>query len=434
MNNSITVRRAAAFLTALCIALLCTLTAFADNGELSVLVSGLKKGQTDVSKTPKFSVTFSDNVSSAAVIDANKNCFLLTDSKSNDIPLEVTFTDKPEESPGNRIVTVTPKTVLTPGEAYVFTIKASVTSDSGYRLKSDEIYTFTVAADKQTTSPTTTLPSGTKQSAVTTTTRPAGGNQGSNSSAGTTGRQSATGSGASSAPPVSTRIARSVRGRPSGGNTADKTTKAERTTREITTRETTTRETATRAPETTELYTAPEIETETVTRRIVTRPDIFPEDNPITEDETGLTYNNTTRGYAEPFTEYYDTAPSEYPNLEKYYKEEEPTADNSALPFVIIAEVALIALPVAGLLYLLKRKSSASGAEAFIPQEEAAEEAAGDSEVKQEGNSAEGQDEESEKTDSIRDSEETDEAEEPESPANEKPDESPEEEDSHIDD
>jgi hypothetical protein len=127
-------------------------------------------------------------------------------------------------------------------------------------------------------------------------------------------------------------------------------------------------------------YTRPETTTRYIpeTTRQIIRPTtgIFEETYPEAEEDTGYTYDYRTEAYYEPSTQVLETVPQEYPGIEKYYKEEEPTADNSALPFVIIAEVALIALPVAGLLYLLKRKASSGGAEEFIPQEEAAEDQA----------------------------------------------------------
>lgn len=376
MNKSVTVRRVAALLAAVCIAVLCIIPAFADDGELTCMSSGVTDGQSNVSANPTVTITFSDSVSGASVRSTNTNGFSLTDSRSNEIPLDVRFS----ESDG-RIASVTPRSALTAGETYTFRIKESITSDSGRRLSSEKTIRFTVA-NNQTTSTTATTTARANVS-VTTTTAPAG-SPGSGSSSGTTSRQATTGSAVPSAPPISTRIARSVRGRPSSGGNADKTTKAERTTRAITSRETTTR-----MPETAEIpYTRPETTTryipETVTQIIRPTRNIDEETYPEAEEDTGYTYDYRTEAYYEPPTQILETAPSEYPNLEKYYKEEEPTADNSALPFVIIAEVALIALPVAGLLYLLKRKSSAGGAEAFIPQEEAGEESHGGSDETQE--------------------------------------------------
>lgn len=368
MNKSVTVRRAAALLAAVCIAVLCIIPAFADNGELTCSPS-ISDGQTGVPANPTITVVFSDYVSGASVRSSNAGGFSLTDSNSSEIPIDVKFS----ESDG-RMVAVTPKNALTAGESYTFRIKDSITSDSGYRLSSEKTVKFTVA--QTTTTSTTTTTTTAKANVSITTTTSSSGSPGSGSSAGTTSRQATAGSAVTSAPAISTRIARSVRGRPSSGGSSDKTTKAERTTRETTTRETTTRETTTRMPETV-TYTRPETTTRYIpeTTRQIIRPTmgIFEETYPEAEEDTGYTYDYRTEAYYEPSTQVLETVPQEYPGIEKYYKEEEPTADNSALPFVIIAEVALIALPVAGLLYLLKRKASAGGAEEFIPQEEAAE-------------------------------------------------------------
>lgn len=373
MKKYIMVRRVAALFAALCVALLCTVTAFADDVYLEYRIDGIKNGQTDVSKSPTITLTFSESVVGSTVKENNINSFSLTDSNSAEVPIDVKFPESSNSLYQGKLITVSPKSDLTPGMSYVFTIKDTVTSDSGHRVYSGERVSFTVATGSTTTTTTTTTA---KANVSITTTTSSSGSPGSGSSAGTTSRQATAGSAVTSAPAISTRIARSVRGRPSSGGSSDKTTKAERTTRETTTRETTTRETTTRMPETV-TYTRPETTTRYIpeTTREIIRPTtgIFEETYPEAEEDTGYTYDYRTEAYYEPSTQVLETVPQEYPGIEKYYKEEEPTADNSALPFVIIAEVALIALPVAGLLYLLKRKASAGGAEEFIPQEEAAE-------------------------------------------------------------
>ena len=135
--------------------------------------------------------------------------------------------------------------------------------------------------------------------------------------------------------------------------------------------------------ETTEEYTYPSDEITTTTRpeihtEEINRPDptrsFFQErttdfpDN-IYEEEIEDDYDD--EDYEEDeydYTGYGESESAEYPGIEKYYKTDEPTPDNSALPFVIIGEILIVAIPAATFIFLLKKKVPQAGQETFSAQ------------------------------------------------------------------
>ncbi len=362
MRNTQAARRALTLFCALVFALLFTFTAFADD-ELTVTITGISNGQTEVTKNPTFTLKFSESVPLSSLSESYVS---LTDSSSNEIPLDVRIDDA-----ASNTVTVSPRSPLTPGASYIFTVRDTVTSDNGHRLAGSRMVSFTVATEKTTTITTTTEPAGTKNSDTTTT------------AARSSGQKT---DSMTSAPPVSTRIARSVRGRDSSGNTEAKTTKASRTSRDPDTSRSVTTRTATTRPVTSEPVTAAPPVTYTVpeeTSREILQPTTHEYPTRFEYDDEGYTVQDyTAPTYTQPqynpVYDYTQTVPATYPNIDSYTKPDEPEADNRALPLLIAGEVLIVLIPVA--LFILFSMKKAKKTEDSDSETAPAEESAPESE------------------------------------------------------
>lgn len=135
---------------------------------LTLASCSIANGAQDVSRNPQIVLTFSKNVVHFTVRDNNKKCFTLTDSSGANVPINVIMGDDQVDPSIKRIVTVEPKSELTPGMTYLLKIGKDVTSKSGVSLGRDNYISFTVAGEK-TTKPTTSKTTTTKQAPTKTT-------------------------------------------------------------------------------------------------------------------------------------------------------------------------------------------------------------------------------------------------------------------------
>lgn len=124
---------------------------------LALSSSSLADGAKDVACDAAITLTFNKNVVNLAVKDSNLKCFSLSDAKGA-VPVSVLMGDDQVDPNVKRIVTVRPKSALTPGTPYTLTISGSLTAKSGAALGSDIRLTFTTAGEAAA-SPTAAPPS-----------------------------------------------------------------------------------------------------------------------------------------------------------------------------------------------------------------------------------------------------------------------------------
>ena len=157
MNKS-TVVRITSVIFAVLMLISLALNAFAEGGNgdgtgggkdqpLTLVSSSIPNGSENVSTTPEIVLTFSKNVVNFTVRDNNAKCFSMTDSKGNSVPVDVIMGDDQVDPSIKRIITVKPKSPLTPGETYLLKIGGGITSKSGVSIGRDTYIGFTVAED-----------------------------------------------------------------------------------------------------------------------------------------------------------------------------------------------------------------------------------------------------------------------------------------------
>ncbi|MBQ7637510.1 MAG: Ig-like domain-containing protein [Clostridia bacterium] len=186
MKQTVT-NRVIALLSVLVLLCAFAVISFAGNGDgsgggkdkpLTLASCSVPNGAQNVPENPKIVLTFSKNVVHFTVRDNNKKCFTLTDANGADVPINVIMGDDQVDPSIKRIVTVKPKSSLTPGMKYLLKIGAGVTSKSGVSLGRDNYVSFTVAGEnttkQKTTKETTAKASAVQTTAKTTTTKPSG--------------------------------------------------------------------------------------------------------------------------------------------------------------------------------------------------------------------------------------------------------------------
>ena len=157
MNKNTVVRITSVIFSVLMLISL-ALNAFAEGGNgdgtgggkdqpLTLVSSSIPNGSENVSTTPEIVLTFSKNVVNFTVRDNNAKCFSMTDSKGNSVPVDVIMGDDQVDPSIKRIITVKPKSPLTPGETYLLKIGGDITSKSGVSIGRDTYIGFTVAED-----------------------------------------------------------------------------------------------------------------------------------------------------------------------------------------------------------------------------------------------------------------------------------------------
>ncbi|MBR5112486.1 MAG: Ig-like domain-containing protein [Clostridia bacterium] len=173
MINNTGARHILVFLAAVLIALSFVVPASAEGGNgdgsgggkdkpLALESASIANGEQNVSLTPEIVLNFNKNVVHFTVRDNNMNCFSMTDSKGNSVPIDVIMGDDQVDPSIKRIVTIKPKSSLEPGETYLLKIGKDITSKSGVSLGRDTYISFTTAAKPSTTKSTTAKPSTTK--------------------------------------------------------------------------------------------------------------------------------------------------------------------------------------------------------------------------------------------------------------------------------
>lgn len=168
MNQTSSRKQILAGLFALLMLLSVICTAYAEGGNgdgsgggkdqpLTLVSSSVANGDTIDTATPEIELTFSKNVVHFTVRDNNMKCFSMTDEDGKNVPIEVIMGDDQVDPSIKRIVTVTPKSPLTPGKTYALKIGGGVTSKSGVSIGKDTYISFTVAGTppKTTAAPTT---------------------------------------------------------------------------------------------------------------------------------------------------------------------------------------------------------------------------------------------------------------------------------------
>ena len=119
------------------------------NQPLTLVSSSVANGDENVSVNPEFVLTFSKNVVNFTVRENNEKCFSMTDGKGNDVPVNVIMGDDQIDPSIKRIITVTPKSSLNPGESYLLKIGGDITSKSGVKLGKDIYIGFTVSSESK---------------------------------------------------------------------------------------------------------------------------------------------------------------------------------------------------------------------------------------------------------------------------------------------
>ncbi|MGB7446599.1 MAG: Ig-like domain-containing protein [Dethiobacteria bacterium] len=116
---------------------------------LEIVSSSISDGETDVPLDREIKFVFSKNIANITVAENNRQCFTMTDSSGNTVPIEVIiFDDQLEREKRNDIV-VKPES-LREGEQYTIAISPNLQAKSGDKLEKEVKYTFsTVGFDSE---------------------------------------------------------------------------------------------------------------------------------------------------------------------------------------------------------------------------------------------------------------------------------------------
>ena len=164
MRGITNMKRFVTVLIVLLMLLTCAVTAFAGGGNgdgtgggknkpLALASSSVANGAQNVSQNPEIVLTFNKNVVNFTVRDNNKKCFSLTDENGKSIPIDVIMGDDQVDPDIKRIITIKPKSSLTPGTTYLLKIGGGITSKSGVSIGRDSYISFTVAGKKPSDTP-----------------------------------------------------------------------------------------------------------------------------------------------------------------------------------------------------------------------------------------------------------------------------------------
>ena len=170
-----------ALLATVCLMLCLTVSAFAEGGSgdgsgggkdkpLTLESSSIANGAQNVPVNPEIVLGFSKNVVNISVKENNKNCFSMTDSKGNSVPVDIIMGDD-QVNPTQEIkrtITVKPAVSLDPGETYLLKISGDVTAKSGAKIGKDNYISFTVAGATTTVTFTVTASETVTNTAVST--------------------------------------------------------------------------------------------------------------------------------------------------------------------------------------------------------------------------------------------------------------------------
>lgn len=108
---------------------------------LEIVSSSISDGESDVNVDREIKFVLSKNIANISVAENNRQCFTMTDSSGNTIPIEViTFDDQLEPEKKNDII-IKPE-ALQEGEQYTITISPDLQAKSGDKLDKEIKYTF----------------------------------------------------------------------------------------------------------------------------------------------------------------------------------------------------------------------------------------------------------------------------------------------------
>ena len=108
---------------------------------LEIVSSSISNGESDVNVDREIKFVLSKNIANISVAENNRQCFTMTDSSGNTIPIEViTFDDQLEPEKKNDII-VKPE-ALQEAEQYTITISPDLQAKSGDKLGKEIKYTF----------------------------------------------------------------------------------------------------------------------------------------------------------------------------------------------------------------------------------------------------------------------------------------------------
>jgi len=108
---------------------------------LAIVSSTVSNGEAGVNLDREIKFVFSKNIANISVEENNHNCFSMTDSSGNMVPIEViTFDDQLESEKKNDLI-VKPEALLE-GEQYTITISPDLQAKNGDKLGEEVTYTF----------------------------------------------------------------------------------------------------------------------------------------------------------------------------------------------------------------------------------------------------------------------------------------------------
>ena len=333
--NRKTAVRVTALLAAVLIALTFAASSFAEGGNgdgtgggkdkpLVLDSSSVPNGSENVSPDAEIVLTFTKNVVHFTVRENNMKCFSMTDSKGNNVPIDVIMGDDQVDPSIKRIVTIKPKSPLTPGETYLLKIGGGVTSKSGVSIGKDTYISFTVADTAATVRPSTTKKAS-----------PGGGYVGSPA----TTKPSAT----------TTSVATTTKPAPAKPTVSAEKTKREITHKAITTAKATSQADASASAKTTALPAVTVTATETVTESTAQTENSALQSELWSWDETEESESEET--YSESVTQ--QTQPDNNPT-----SEENGRGVRKTVPYIISGIIAVIAVPAIALTIKKKKDNT----------------------------------------------------------------------------
>lgn len=114
---------------------------------LSMVSSSITNGETDVAPDREIKLVFSKNISNITVKENNLNCFSMTDSSGQPLPISVILFDDQLEREKRNDVVIQPEALRDP-EKYSITVSTALTSKNGASLSEPIVVEFSTAGYK----------------------------------------------------------------------------------------------------------------------------------------------------------------------------------------------------------------------------------------------------------------------------------------------
>lgn len=125
------------------------------NKSLEVMETNPAQNAENIPVDAVITFKFNKNVVNISVIEQNITCFSMTDSKGNDVTIEVIYADDQIERDKRQEISIKPISPLEAGESYTVTISKDFSSKSGAALADQYILTFKTAEDTSNSDNTT---------------------------------------------------------------------------------------------------------------------------------------------------------------------------------------------------------------------------------------------------------------------------------------